>query len=445
MRNYQLYILILSGFIFYGFNHLPFLVLLISSALLNSTISYLVFTKNDLWVKKIYAILGIILNISLLSLFKYGSLIYKTFFTFNNLGEFLLTLPLPIGISFYTFQGISLLVDVFKDNENLASLHNHHNYSFVRYILHIVFFISFFPHSIAGPIVKAHTFLPQIKPKYFNNLNLIYIYKILLLGYFFKNVIADNLHNFTFWIAYPYFQVQSTITLITMLFGYSCQIFADFAGYSLIAIGIAALFGYELPPNFNYPYISQTFSEFWKRWHMSLSSWLKDYLYIPLGGNKKGIVRTCINLLIVMLLGGLWHGAAWSYLIWGGVHGIMLLLERILLKSINFTNRNFKLMRIMMIFCFVSWAWLLFKLPDFNHVILYSKSIVSNLSLPNSLSIIFFTFLYSLPILLYHFLYLYKEKFLRFKIKYESIIYAVILFLILMNSGGSNAFIYFQF
>lgn len=139
----------------------------------------------------------------------------------------------------------------------------------------------------------------------------------MILGYFLKTVIADNLKEQTFWMAYPYFEIYNPLSLIILLFGYSLQIFSDFAGYSLIAIGIAKLFGFDLPKNFNFPYVSESFSEFWKRWYISLSLWLKEYLYIPLGENRKGKIRTYLNLMIVMILGGFWHGASFVYLLWG--------------------------------------------------------------------------------------------------------------------------------
>lgn len=200
------------------------------------------------------------------------------------------------------------MLDVFREKKSNskrivpASLREHAG----RTIL----FISFFPHLIAGPILKANDFYPQISHKKFNQINWERSFKTLVLGYFFKMVVADNLMDFTSSIIYP--EYQSSLTLLAMLFGYSFQIFADFAGYSLIAIGLAKLFGYNLMENFNFPYISSSFKEFWKRWHISLSTFLMEYLYFPLGGNRKGKVRTYINIMTTMILGGLWHGAAWS-------------------------------------------------------------------------------------------------------------------------------------
>lgn len=446
-----MYILISAGFVFYAFNHLEFLCLLICSALLNAVSSYLIQSSADIKMKKIYALSGVILNLCLLAFFKYGVLIYHSFFEVSQFGEWVVTLPLPIGISFYTFQGISLLVDVLKNEKNIVDIREK---NFVKHVVHILFFISFFPHSIAGPIVKAHTFLPQIGKKIFSDINFEYVFRILVQGYFFKTVIADNIQDYTFWMTYPYFLEQSSSTLVIMMFGFSVQIFADFAGYSLIAIGVAALFGYKLPDNFNFPYVSQSFSEFWSRWHMSLSAWLKEYLYIPLGGNRKGKIRTYFNLMIVMLIGGMWHGAAWNYLFWGGVHGIALMIERLYFQSSlgdfieNRTDKYkiCKIIRAVFVFTIVSWAWLFFKLPNFEHAILYTKEIFFNTDKSNNRLIVVYCLFYSMPIFLYHMKYLWREHWIMKRIKkYEVIVYGIMLFFILCNGGNSDAFIYFQF
>ncbi|MEZ6126145.1 MAG: MBOAT family O-acyltransferase [Planctomycetaceae bacterium] len=263
-------------------------------------------------------------NLATLAFFKYSGLLSKTFLQpihNGQLTDLLAAIPLPIGVSFFTFQGISLLIDTYRarSDQQLSILVSERHSG--RW-LDVALFISFFPQLVAGPIVKAHDFLPQIKPKSRRDLDWTYIFRTLTTGYFLKMVVADNLKLYTAWIEFPVFHTKSTLTLLTMLFGYSMQIFADFAGYSLIAIGVAAIFGYRLISNFDFPYISTSFSEFWRRWHVSLSSFLKEYLYIPLGGNRSGRLRTYRNLLLTMILGGLWHGAAWSYAIWGLAHGL---------------------------------------------------------------------------------------------------------------------------
>jgi alginate O-acetyltransferase complex protein AlgI len=444
--KYQVLILIVSSLVFYAYNNPYLLILLLFSAGINVTSSYYV-AYGNIANRKLIATAGVVFNLTVLAFFKYSPLIAKSLFNENSsIGEFLLTIPLPIGISFYTFEGISLLVDVFKekrdDSKSLA------NVSFKEHSQRTLFFISFFPHLVSGPILKAHDFYPQIKLKFLKDIAWESCFKNLVVGYFLKMVVADNLKDYTFWIAFPYFQGQSAITLITMLFGYSCQIFADFAGYSLIAVGLAQLFGYSLINNFNFPYISSSVQEFWKRWHISLSSFLMEYLYIPLGGNRKGKVRTYVNLMITMFLGGLWHGAAWSYAIWGLVHGGALAIERLLKDKIKVKpNKVSIFFKRIFVFCLVTFAWLFFKLPDFSQVVDYLKTIANNLSFSFSSKICFNVLLYSSPVFIYHLFYLLKQnnKFNSSFAKYAYVLYAIMLFLILTNSGSSGSFIYFQF
>lgn len=441
----QVHILIGSSLFFYAYNKPILLLLLICSASINVLTSYnVVYGKHNR--RKFFATMGVLCNLLVLAFFKYSSLISRTFFeTHGSIGEFLLTVPLPIGISFYTFEGISLLIDVFKKNDpdkkKLIPI------SFNKHAQRVLLFISFFPHLIAGPILRAHDFLPQINSKLFKDIQWERCFKYLVLGYFFKMVIADNLKDFTFWIAVPYLQGYTSITLIILLLGYSCQIFADFAGYSLIAMGLGRLFGYELINNFNFPYISTSFKEFWTRWHVSLSSFLREYLYLPLGGNRKGNLRTYFNIIVTMFLGGLWHGAAWSYAVWGTFHGAALVIERILSSKIKIKS-SFVIVIIKrtIVFCSVTLAWLLFKLPDFTQVIAYINSIIINCSFSFDYPICLPIIMYSAPVFIYHYLYLFKDtKAFSFVKSNEYILYGAMIFLILTNSGSSSAFIYFQF
>ncbi|MFH0865315.1 MAG: MBOAT family O-acyltransferase [Bacteroidota bacterium] len=448
-RSVQIPILIIASFIFYSANQPALLLLLISSIVINIITSYLViYGKTKL--KKIYAAAGVVANLSLLTFFKYSPLFGRTFFNgTGSLGELLLMIPLPIGISFYTFQGISLLVDTFASDkmEKYKSLVHK---SFFRHSLNTALFISFFPKLVAGPIVKAHDFIPQIKEKTLKDIDWESCFRALVLGYFLKMVVADNLKEQTFWIAFPYFQNFSTATLLIMIFGYSMQIFADFAGYSLIAIGIARLLGYNIRANFNFPYISKTFSEFWTRWHISLSSFLREYLYFPLGGNRIGKMRTYMNLMVVMFLGGLWHGAAWSYAMWGSFHGFALAVERFFRERINLPDTmllNF--LKMTVVFILVTFAWLLFKLPEFSHVMSYMEAIVKNADMPLSyvdLLLIKYNLLYSLPVCIYHLYYLYTKNGTSKILKtLQPVIFALLLFLIISNSGSPASFVYFQF
>ena len=443
-KRYQVGVLIMASMVFYAYHNPALLLLLIVSIGINSVTSFLV-VHHSSFNKKLVATAGVVSNLLILAFFKYSPLISATFFYKNiGIGEFLISIPLPIGISFYTFQGISLLVDVYKKQD--FETNNYIPKTFLQHAKNTTFFISFFPQLIAGPILKARDFLPQIETKRFSEINWEKAFKNLVLGYFLKMVVADNLKDFTFWIEYPYFQEYKSIDLIMLLFGYSTQIFADFAGYSLIAIGLAGLFGYKLMDNFNFPYIASSFKDFWKRWHISLSSFLMEYLYFPLGGNRKGQTRTYINLFIVMALGGLWHGAAWSYMIWGFTHGIFLATERLLFDKLKIDSNRFKnIFYSIFVFTVVTFAWLLFKLPDFSHVLLYFKAMFSNISISFSKALFLNIFMFSLPVYIYHFYALFTQHTKEKRIKYTYAAYAVMLFLIITNSGTSGAFIYFQF
>ncbi|PCI27951.1 MAG: membrane-bound O-acyltransferase family protein [SAR324 cluster bacterium] len=448
LKNYQVHILIISSFVFYAYGQPYLLLLLFLSSSINAIASYKVYYSQSKKKKKFYAILGVSFNISVLSFFKYSPLfgvIVNDLNSIGGIGEFLIAIPLPVGISFYTFQGISLVVDLYRSNHQSECPLFKVPKDFKKHYINTLFFISFFPQLVAGPIVKAYQFYPQIKTKYFFDVEFEDAFKLLTLGYFFKMVIADNLKDQTFWMAYPYFESFSSLTLITLLFGYSIQIFSDFAGYSLIAIGIAKLYGYNLPQNFNYPYISRSFSEFWTRWHISLSTWLKEYLYIPLGGNRVDKTRVYVNLFIVMLLGGLWHGAAWSYMVWGGYHGGLLIAERYFMQYTSFhtiQNRLLDGIRILFVFTLVTLGWLLFKLPEFWQAVLYVKSIIFSTGVHRK-DVMMMIFFYSLPIVVYYANYLMRSEEKNYLD--NSLIYAVMLFLIITNSGSSGEFIYFQF
>jgi D-alanyl-lipoteichoic acid acyltransferase DltB (MBOAT superfamily) len=225
---------------------------------------------------------------------------------------------LPVGISFYTFHAISYVVDVYRGKVEPEP-------SFVN----IALYISFFPQLIAGPIVRASFIMPQIRrSRSFSPAQQAIGVRLLLRGFIYKAAIADTLAQ----IADPVFahvEQYSAHALLTATIAFYGQIYFDFAGYSSMAIGTARLFGYRFPPNFNYPYRAASVTEFWRRWHMSLSFWLRDYLYIPLGGNRGGALFVCRNLMITMLLGGLWHGAAWNYVAWGALHGVGLCANKL--------------------------------------------------------------------------------------------------------------------
>lgn len=274
----------------------------------------------------------------------------------------------------------------------------------------------------------------------------------LLFGYFLKSVIADNLQEYTFWLQYPYFVPLSLANLIILLFGYSMQIFADFAGYSLIAIGLAKLFGYELPKNFNFPYIAETFLEFWTRWHMSLSAWLRDYLYVPLGGNRKGRIRTYVNIMTVMFLGGLWHGAAWSYAL-GPVarrrplrgadilrHGLLPLTPH---RRAHHAHADRLFVR--------QFRLAFFKLSNFREARIFLDAIKTNILSPITLGGPMMIALFGSAVVAYHISYLIRRDANGNIVpstrigRWRPLLYGGMLAMIAIDSGPGAAFIYFQF
>ena len=447
-RKLQVFILVAASFVFYAYHTPLLLLLLIFSITLNAVTSYQVYFGKQ-QSQKAYATAGVVINLALLAFFKYSPLVSKMFFSTGSIvGDFLLNIPLPIGISFFTFHGISQLVDLYR-GKNIPKDGTFIPKSWGMNWLYTSLYISFFPQLVAGPITKSYNFLPQIKPKFIKDIPWESAICFLILGYFLKMVIADNLKEQTFWMNFPLFNSkQNSLTLASLLVGYSIQIFTDFAGYSLIARGLAELFGYNLPVNFNYPYISASFSEFWTRWHISLSSWLREYLYFPLGGNRKGNLRTYLNLMIVMFLGGLWHGAAWSYAVWGSFHGLALAAEKFFNNNFGTkTTPKWMTFHRLKVFIFVTFAWLLFKLPRFGQAVGFLKYLFSNFrGHPLRGPIIINIIVYSIPILALHIYYLNKEK-TQFELprSVKAAFYSIMLFLIFVNNGPAGEFIYFQF
>jgi alginate O-acetyltransferase complex protein AlgI len=484
---WQIGLLTVASYVFYAW-HTPWLVIILAaSTWINAYVTLrLVRPGSPPEERKKWVTFAIMANLGVLIFFKYASLVVGTFFPhtwWSHWGFDLTQIPLPVGISFFTFQGISLVVDVYRnpsvvlshgtdvpssefvvrrsdgESQEPGTMNQEHSPSGLFF--KVAFFKAFFPQLVAGPIVKAREFIHQIGSKTLASVDWDDAVRKLILGFFLKMVVADNLREATAWLHYPEFMGKTGVTLLFMLYAFSFQIFADFAGYSLIAMGLARLFGYQLPINFNFPYISQSITEFWRRWHISLSTWLREYLYIPLGGNRRGELRTYANLIIVMLLGGLWHGAAWSFMVWGGAHGVLLALERFLgvntesAERQHFRISNFIIsaFRIFLIFNLVSFLWLLFQLPDFKDVVLYLKELAVWKTKGNSPQIFYAVAVFGLPVIAYHFWGLLRPRYWdpfsannpRLSARIINAVYAGLLFLIVTNSGNPGAFIYFQF
>lgn len=452
--RWQIAVLILASVFFYAYSQPYLLILLGISACIATVTSYRVENANTAAAQRVWAVAGVALNLLILAFFKYGRLAASLFAAPAPGGATaqLLMLPLPIGISFYTFHGISLVVDVFR----ARSRHDvvtplGPGRGFLSHSSRTLLYLTFFPQLVAGPIVKARDFYPQMTPKHLASVAWYGAAKALVTGFFLKSVIADNLAQQTFVLQPPYCYGYSTLNLVVVLFGYSAQIFADFAGYSLIAIGLARLFGYELPQNFRFPYIAQTFSDFWTRWHMSLSAWLRDYVYYPLGGNRRGRGRTYLNLLLVMALGGLWHGAAWSYAVWGVWHGAALAIERMFRDCRFYASRLWPVafLRWAVVFGVVTLGWILFLLPDFSDVAELARSLVANRHMPFTVGAAVLIALYCAPVACYHCLYLLRGRSSWFNRLWtggvEAGLQGLMLCTVVLQAGNPVPFIYFQF
>lgn len=323
----RLWVCLIGSYIFYGWWDYRFIALILTLTLINYLCGLKLSSSNSGKEKSTYLWISITSSLGILGFFKYFN-----FFSENLillLGAFgasadytTLNIILPVGISFYTFQTMSYTIDIYKGRTP-------HEESLLRFAT----FVAFFPQLVAGPIVRASTFIPQLKyDRVFKTEDIINGLHLVIWGYFLKVAIADSLSV----VVDGRFDNPASHNALSMLTGiifYAFQIYGDFAGYSLIAIGIAKMLGFQFPQNFNRPYFSRNLSEFWQRWHISLSSWLRDYLYIPLGGNRRGRARTSINLMATMLLGGLWHGASWNFIIWGGLHGTYLAIQGKLYKA----------------------------------------------------------------------------------------------------------------
>ncbi|MEP6735191.1 MAG: MBOAT family protein [Chryseolinea sp.] len=373
--------LLTASYIFYAAWNPPFIILLWLSTVVDFYMASLMGIESNQKRRKLYLIVSLVLNLGMLAYFKYGSFLLDNFVALlSGFGVEYHPLPLdiilPVGISFYTFQTLSYTIDVYRRTIPPEK-------SFLDFAL----FVTFFPQLVAGPIVRPQDLIPQFKtPHYATRKMFVGGIALMILGLFMKVVVADNLlapvSDLIFGLPMP----VDALDAWTGVLAFSGQIFCDFAGYSTCAIGAAQCLGFGIIENFRYPYGAIGFSDFWRRWHISFSSWLRDYLYIPLGGNRMGSAPTYANLMITMLLGGLWHGASWTFVVWGGLHGIYLVIERLIVGSrkpkplperqlsavlvramwIPVTMKNVRvLLGILFTFFLVNVTWVFFRSADF--------------------------------------------------------------------------------
>ncbi|MFN5615480.1 MAG: MBOAT family O-acyltransferase [Brevundimonas sp.] len=351
--------LLLASWVFYAQWDWRFVGLLIFSAVLNWGVAVLL-SREDMPRKKLLVGLGVAANLLLLGVFKYyGFFVEEAGVLLARLGWErdlpLLEIVLPVGISFFTFQGISYVVDVWRGKTPPA-----------RSLLDVMLLMSFFPHLVAGPIVRASDLLPQFErvPRLTRAMA---THGMLLIawGLFKKTVIASEL---AVNVVDPVFfdpSAHSTWDIAAATYAYAVQIYCDFSAYSDMAIGTAALLGYSFPRNFDQPYRANSLQSFWRRWHISLSSWLRDYLYLPLGGGRGGLWSSSRNVMITMLLGGLWHGAAWTFVAWGALHGAVQVIERVWRHFLEGRASVPHWLGVILTFHVVCLGWILFRAESF--------------------------------------------------------------------------------
>ncbi len=351
----SIYLMIFSLYFYYKSSGI-FFYLLILSSIIDFIAGKKIAAETSQVKRKFFLILSILTNFGILGYFKYTNFFFDTL---NSVGLAHLDMAeifLPVGISFFTFQSLSYSIDIYrgvlKPEEKFTDF---------------LFFVSFFPQLVAGPIVRAKDFLPQIHQNLeIRDIDISKAVFLIAAGLFKKAVIADyisiNFIDRVFEMPLRYTGVENLMAL----YGYALQIYCDFSGYSDMAIGLALLLGFRLPINFDSPYQSGSITEFWRRWHISLSSWLKDYLYISLGGNRKGKIKQYRNLMLTMLLGGLWHGANWKFVIWGGIHGFALAVEKFLkILKLVAKNKFTKILGVFITFHIVCLCWIFFRASDF--------------------------------------------------------------------------------
>ncbi len=358
-----LFWLVLASLYFYGYWNFSFVALIVFSILFNYTCGYFLASEKlpSALARKNLLIVGIVVNLLLLGYFKYYNFFIDNINTALGLGLDNESILLPLAISFFTFQQIAYLADSYQNQA--------HEYNFTHYCL----FVTFFPQLVAGPIVHHKEMMPQFEKREtfrFDPQNLSVGLTIFIIGLFKKVVIADSLAQY----ANPVFHAAEAGVALTTIeawggaLAYTFQLYFDFSGYSDMAIGLARMFGIKLPLNFHSPYKADSIVEFWRRWHITLSRFLRDYLYIPLGGNRKGPLRRYGNLLITMLLGGLWHGAGWTFIVWGGLHGVYLIInhawlamKRKLLPQRKKSSPAGRIVGILITFTAVTLAWVFFR------------------------------------------------------------------------------------
>lgn len=439
--------LLLSSYIFYGLWNPPLVILLWISTVVDWVTGKKLATEENKQKRKMWLLVSMFVNLGFLFFFKYGDFLLENFtIMVNALGIDFQSRPmdiiLPMGISFYTFQTMSYTIDMYLKRTERA-----------KTFLDFALYVTFFPQLVAGPIVRAGDLITQFYEEKKATVNQFFWGLFLLtIGLFQKVVLADTLLSEAADDVFGAGIAVSSWDAWSGTLAFSGQIFFDFAGYSTCAIGIALMLGIVLPDNFRYPYGAIGFSDFWRRWHISLSTWLRDYLYIPLGGNKHGIVRMYVALMITMLLGGLWHGAAWTFVVWGGLHGLYLIIERALKSRISMKIGPWNgIVLSLLTYTLINFTWVFFRAREFATA---KSMIASMLFLDHDGAKVLDTFsiieVFTVISLLFICHWVMRNTTMKEVAEKQSpvilgIIWAILFFFIVIAQGSGEQFIYFQF
>jgi alginate O-acetyltransferase complex protein AlgI len=362
-----LYVILFSYYFYYKSSGIYFLLLILSTVV-DYNLANIMANARQGWHRTALLVFSLVLNLGLLGYFKYTNFLFEIFHMAAGSHFSPFQIFLPVGVSFFTFQSLSYTIDIYRGELKP-----------VKRIMDYAFFVSFFPQLVAGPIVRARDFLPQISlPTIVTRAMFSEGMFLIISGLFKKAIISDYISaNFVDRI-FDNPTLYSGLENLFGVYGYALQIYCDFSGYSDMAIGIALLFGYRLCLNFDSPYQSSSVTEFWRRWHISLSTWLRDYLYISLGGNRKGKFRTYLNQFITMLLGGLWHGAAFRFILWGALHGVALGIDKAFKEYFTIPKNLFtKIAGVFFTFHFVCFCWIFFRADNMQ----IAGSVISQIAL----------------------------------------------------------------
>ncbi|WP_106794563.1 MBOAT family protein [Aquimarina sp. Aq78] len=444
-HKFQNVLLLIASYVFYGWWDWRFLSLIALSTLTDYFVGFRIYQSKDKLTQKRWLWVSVLFNLGLLGFFKYYNFFIESWidlsasvgYEFQN--TWTLKVILPVGISFYTFQTLSYSIDIYRKKLKPTN-------DFIAFAA----FVSFFPQLVAGPIERATNLVPQfLKKRKFTYQNFSTGIKLMIWGFFLKLVVADRA---AIYVDAVYNNIENhdglSFVVATVLFAF--QIYGDFAGYSLIAIGTSKLFGFDLMTNFRRPYFAASVSEFWTRWHISLSTWFRDYLYIPLGGNRVGKMRWLYNLFVTFLISGLWHGANWTFIAWGALNGLYLIAEVL----VNRKNRR-GIINVLLTFILINFAWIFFRANSIDNAFYIIKTIFTTpgrlyIGSGDDIAALLYAIL-AIGILL--FVETKKEYFNALlsisKNKYEVVRltgYAVVVFMILyFGVFGKSQFIYFQF